>query len=145
MGIDADRGKRELAHIRLGDDHASRGAQPPHDCGIGRSGRRIGENPRTRARRLAFDIEEILDREDRAIQRTERNTCTRSCVGRIGRGTRRLRVESETSTPAFAFRIGDAHKRLFQAIARRPRHDGLCLGNSERLQRRERTSSRRAR
>ena len=47
-------------------------------------GRRIGEHLGTRARRLTGDVEQILDGNDRTIERTEVYTGSRSRIRRVG-------------------------------------------------------------
>ncbi len=70
MRICADAGKGKLRHIRLGNDHAARCAQPSYHCGIRHGRRRISENLGARAGGLANDIEQILDADDNAVEGT---------------------------------------------------------------------------
>ena len=84
MRVGADAGESEFDHVGLGDDHRAGGAKPAHDRCVARGGRRIGEHIGSRARRLAGDIEQVLDADDRAVERTERDAGARSRVGRGG-------------------------------------------------------------
>ena len=83
------------------------------DC-IGR--RRLrggGERPGARARHFARHIEQVLDADDRAVERTERHAGARAGIGGIGGRPRRLGVDGEAGARAFPLRIGDAGQRLF--------------------------------
>ena len=58
---------------------------------IGRGGRRfLGKDFRAGAGRLAGDVEQILDADDRAVERPERNAGARPRIGSIGGRTRRI-------------------------------------------------------
>ena len=90
MRIGADGAERELGHVGLGDDHRAGRAQPAHDGSVGR-GRRslVGEDLRARPRRLAGDVEQILDADDRSVERAERYAVFGArirCVRRRARG-----------------------------------------------------------
>ena len=95
MRIDADDGEGEFDHVGLGDDDGACGAQPSHHNRVGGSGRRIGENLGARARGFARDIEQILDADNRAVERTERDARARSCIRRIRRIPRCVGVDGE--------------------------------------------------
>jgi hypothetical protein len=114
--IGADTREGEFGHVGLGNDHAAGSAQPPHYGRVGRRSRRIGEHLRAGARRLAGNIEQILDADDGAVERAERYADARSrirCVGGFARG---LRIHREAGAGPLPFRIGDARERLLQAI-----------------------------
>ena len=61
MRVGADPRKGEFHHIGLGDDHRAARAQPADHRGVGDGRRSLGQYPGTRARRLARDVEQILD------------------------------------------------------------------------------------
>ncbi len=118
MRIGADPGEGELGHVGLGDDHGARRAQTPHDRGIGGGRRRFfGEDFRAGPRRLAGDIEQILDGDDRAIERPERYADGGPRVGGVGRGPRRLGVNCQTDARALPVWLGDAEQSEFEAVA----------------------------
>ena len=131
MRIGADTRKRELGHVGLGDDHRAGLAQPLHDGSIGRGRRRfLGQNLRTGPGRFADNIEEILDADDNAIERSERTAARGARIAGIGRRPRRIAVDGEAGAHPLAFRIGDARQRLFQSVATRVSchvaRQGLC-------------------
>ena len=74
---------------------------------------------RTRARRLALDVEQILDADDRAVEGAERYALLGACIGGIRGGARRIGVEREAGARALALRIGDTDKRLLETVANR--------------------------
>ena len=69
--IETDRGKCELGHVGLADDDAAGLAQPAHRRGVGHRRRGSAADDRARQRRLARHVEQILDRNDAAIERAE--------------------------------------------------------------------------
>ena len=119
MWIGTDAGKGELGHVGFRDDDRAGLAQPAHDRRIGFGRRRLfGENLRAGPRRLAGDVEQVLDAEDGAVEWTERRAALCPRVGGIGRGTRLGGVDGEASAHAFALGIGDARQRLFETVSR---------------------------
>src|SRR5262249_4071837 len=90
------------------------------------AGRCVDEHLGPRARGLAGDIEQVLDANDRSIERTESHTGTRSRVGRVGGVAGDLRINSEAGAGTLAGRVGDASESLFYPIPRREgrRHTG---------------------
>ena len=118
MRVHADAGERELAHAGFRDDDRAGGAQPLHHGRIGFGGRRIGKDFRASSRRLARNVEQVLDADDRAVEGPKRNAAFRPRVRRLGRGTRRVGVDREAGTRALSGRIGNAGERLFQTVAR---------------------------
>ena len=119
MRIGADGAEREFGHVGLGDDHRTAGAQAPHHRRVG--GRRlslVGEDFGAGARRLAGDIEQILDADDHAVERAERYARFGAGVGRIGSGARGLGVNRQAGFGALPFRIVDAGERQFKPFAR---------------------------
>ena len=135
MRICADAGECEFAHVGLGDDHRAGGAQAPHHGRIGRGGRRLlGEDFGAGAGRFAGDIEQVLDADDRAVERPERHAGFRARVGSIGRRPRSVGVDGEAGTRALPVRIGDAGERPFEAVAGGfLRHDFLPRNTSPRV------------
>ena len=118
MRIGADGAEREFGHVGLGDDHRAASAQAPHHRRIG--GRRlslVGEDFGAGARRLAGDIEQILDADDHAIERAERYARFGAGIGRIGSGARGLGVNRQAGLGALPFRIVDAGERQFKPLA----------------------------
>ena len=83
------------------------------------AGGRVGEDARARARRLARDVEQVLDADDRAVERPERDAGLGARVGGVGRRARRIRIDREAGARALAVRIGDARERLFETVAGR--------------------------
>jgi hypothetical protein len=120
MRVKSENRKRELAHVRLGDDHSARGAQAAHDEGVLFRGRCIDQDLRARARRLARDVEQVLDADDRPIERAETDAGARTRIRGIGRGTRRFGVDGQARALAFAARVVDADERFLETIARGP-------------------------
>ena len=62
MRIETETGISELHHVGAPDQHEARAPQPGHHrrvCGCGRS---IAQRQRARARHLALDVEQVLDR-----------------------------------------------------------------------------------
>ena len=138
MRIGADGGIGELGHVGLGDDHRAGGAQPAHHDGVDIGRRRLfGEDFRAGAGRLAGDIEQILDADDRAVERPLRYAVRGAGVGRIGRGARGVGIDRKAGPRPLPVRVGDAGQRLFEPIAagerfhadvrrRRPISDGIA-------------------
>ena len=69
------------------------------------------------AGRLAGDVEQILDADDGAIERTERNAARRPRIGGVGRGARGIGIDRKTGARTLPLRIGDMRQRLFEPIA----------------------------
>jgi len=132
MWIDADCRKRELAHVGLGDDHRPTATQPAYDCRVGFGGQGfVGENFRAGARRLAGNVEQILDADDRAVERAERYAIRRPRVGRVGRRPCGRGINRQTGARTLPFRLRDAKERMFETIAtRKARHGGFQEGGS---------------
>jgi len=125
MRIGTDARKGELGHVGFRDDDGAGLAKPAHDrrIGFGRS-RFFGENLRAGARRLAGNVEQILDADDGAVEWAECRGALRPRVGGVGRSTRLGGIDREAGARAFALGIGDARQRLFETVARRAlRHD----------------------
>ena len=117
MRVHADAGKRELAHAGLGDDYRAGRAQPPHHRRVGFRRRRIGQDLRARARRLAGNVEQVLDADDRTVEHAERDAGLRPRIGCIRGGARRFRIDRQAGARPLAFRIGNFRERLFGAVA----------------------------
>ena len=77
----------------------------------------LGENFRAGARRLAGDIEQILDADDRAVERAERDARLGPRIGGVGRRARGLGIDRETGAHALTVRLGNAGQRMFETIA----------------------------
>ena len=118
MRIGADGAKGELGHVGLGEDDGAAGTQPAYDRRIGNRRRRLlGKNFRAGAGRLAGDIEQILDADDHAVKRAERDAESRPRIGGVGGRTRRLRIDRETGAHPLTVRLGNAEQRMFETIA----------------------------
>ena len=113
MRVDADAGKSEFDHVGLGDNHRASGAKPTHNRRVDQGGGRINEHLGPRARRLAGDIEQVLDANDRAIERTESYAGTRSRVGRVSSVVGGLRIDGKAGASTLALRVGNASESLF--------------------------------
>ena len=66
---------------------------------------------------FAGDVEQILDGDDGAVERAERNAGAGARIGGVGHRARRLCVDGQTGARALACRIGDARKRGFETVA----------------------------
>ncbi len=128
MRIGADTRECKLDHVSLGDDHRAAGAQPPHDRGVGRGRfRLLGENLGAGPRRLTGHIEQVLDADNGAIERPERNAKARPRIGRIGRRACRVLIDGEAGACALPLRVGNARQRLFEPVpAGCVLHDWIC-------------------
>ena len=120
VGIEPERAEGELCHVRLAEDDEPGSAHArDNDC-VRRCGRRIGQRFRPRARRLALDVEEVLDRERNTREARQRLSPLAGGVDGVGLGARPLRVDGEKGARAFAAGIGDAPEaRLNKSAARR--------------------------
>jgi len=78
---------------------------------------RVDQYLRTGARRLAGDVEQILDADDRAIEDPERDAGLGARVGGISRRARGVRIDGQAGACPLAFRIGDPGKGLFGTVA----------------------------
>ena len=113
MRIGADRAERKLGHVGLGDDHRTAGAKPPHDRSVGCGRLRfVGEDVGTGPGRLAGDVEQILDADDRSVERAERYAVLRPRIGRVRRRPRGFGINRQARFRALPFRIGDAGRIL---------------------------------
>ena len=119
MRVHADAREGELAHVGLGDDHGAGGAQSPHHWCVGFRRSRVGEDARAGARRLARDVEQVLDADDRAVEGPERDAGLGARVSGVSRRARGVRIDREAGARPLAVRIGDARERLFETVAGR--------------------------
>src|SRR5712671_5344684 len=97
-----------------------------------RAGAAIGQNLRAGAGRLARHVEEVLDADDRAVERTETYSCPRPGVDCIGCVTCDLRIDSEAGAGTLAFRIRDAAESFFQPVPGRAPLERLALPSDHR-------------
>src|SRR5258706_9629257 len=116
MGVEADAREGELRHIGFGDDHAAGGAEPMDDGRVGYGRRCIGQNLRAGAGRLARHVEEVLDADDRTLERTQTYSCPRPRVGCLGCVTCDLRIDSEAGAGTLAFPVRYAAESFFQPV-----------------------------
>src|SRR6266700_318775 len=105
MGIETDPREAELRHVGLRDDHGAARPQPPHDRRVLCGGRCMREERRAGPRRLALNVEQILDADDRAVERAEGDFGVCACIGRIGLDAR-----------GFALGIADAGERRLEPV-----------------------------
>ena len=77
----------------------------------------LGQHLGAGARDFAGDIKQILDADDRAVERPERNSGLRARIGGIGRGFRLLAINGQAGARALAFRIIDAGQRGLKPLA----------------------------
>ncbi len=109
MRIGADTGEGEFDHVGLGDDDRAGGAQTAHDRRVGRGRQRfLGEGLGTGAGRLAGHVKQILDADDGAVERPERNAERRARVCGIRRRPRRFGIDRQARALSFPVRLGDA-------------------------------------
>lgn len=120
MRIDAEAGEREFRHIGAAHRHKAGGGHALHDRCVRRGGRRIGQRARTRRRRLAGDIEQILQGDRNAGITAGRAAGPAQRIHRVGHGARPVRIGLDEGARALARRIGDAGQAfLGQRAARR--------------------------
>ena len=120
MRIGPNHGEGELAHVGLGDDHRSAGAEPPHDCGVlCGGGRFFRQNFGSGTGRLAGDVEQVLHGNDRAVQRTERNAGPSPRVGGIGGRARGIGIHCQARANSFTGWIGDTVQGFLKSVAGR--------------------------
>ena len=118
MRVDADAGKGEFRHVGLGDDDGAAAAQALHHRRIALGDFAfVGEQLGAGARDFAGDVEQILERDDGAVERPERNTGFGAGIGCFGGSTRSLAIDGETGARALAALIVNAGKCCFQAFA----------------------------
>jgi len=98
--VQAEAREGELRHGGLADDHRPGAAQAPHHDGVVRRGRVAPRHLGPRERRLAADVEEVLDRHHRPVERPERQPDA-------GARIRRLRLHAGL----LGIRLGE-HERL---------------------------------
>src|SRR5262249_4647244 len=87
-------------------------------------GRRVHEDFRAGAGRLAGHVEQILDADDGAVERTEAHAGTRARIGRVSLEARGGPIDREAGARPLPFGIGDTGKRFFETITDQTRrHD----------------------
>ncbi|HUD25294.1 MAG TPA: hypothetical protein VMQ45_06400 [Burkholderiaceae bacterium] len=133
MRVGANPREREFNHVGLRDDHRARGAEPVNHWRIARRRWRIDEHLGPRAGRLAGHVEQVLDADDRPIERSERYAVAHSGIGGVRGVARGLRIDGEAGAGTLALRIGDMGESFVQPVAGGPfrRRDrlgrlGLC-------------------
>ena len=103
MGIEPQPREGELGHIGLGEDDGSGRAQSSHHRRVLRGRRRVSQEGRSGSRRFAPNVEQILDADNRSVERAEREAGFLARVGRVGTEGRGLRVDRQTGACALAF------------------------------------------
>jgi hypothetical protein len=93
MPVEADCRKGEFGHVGLADDHRAGLPQATDNNGILPRRRRIAQRRRTGGGRFAGDVEQILDRNDRSVERAERHVRLPPGVGGIGGGPGGIGIE----------------------------------------------------
>ncbi len=116
MLVVANRGEGEFRHIGLADDDRAGLPQPAHDDGILQGGLSGLEYERAGRCRLTGDIEQILDRDDGAVERPERHPGLAPGIGGIRRRSRRFGIELREHT-FLTGTGGETRKDGFQMIA----------------------------
>jgi mannose-6-phosphate isomerase-like protein (cupin superfamily) len=120
MRICTDTRVSEFAHVGLGNDYGSaRAKTPDHRCIGGRRLAFLGEHFGADARHFAGHVEQILDADDRPVERSERNPGLRTRIGGVGRGFRLIPIDREAGSRTLAFRIIDATERGLEPFAGR--------------------------
>jgi hypothetical protein len=102
MRVGADAGEGELGHVGLADDHGARVAKVLDYPCIRCCRRRIGEHGGPGARRLAGNVEQILDADDDSIEGAERGAVAGAAVGCIRGFPCCFRVDREECSCALA-------------------------------------------
>ena len=121
MGIDANRGERELGHVGTADEHRA-GALQTFDDGSIRSGRSsVIQGPGSGESDFTFDIEQILDGDRNAGNGRGRIACTSQVILGTCDRPRLIVPNPDEGAPALAFRI------------RNPRQAGLDEFKAARL------------
>ena len=102
---------------------APAGAQAPHHrrIGFGRLAL-LGQQLRAGARHFAGDVEQILDGDDRAVERPERNAGLGARIGGFRRGLACIAIDGEAGARALALLVIDARERGVEPRRRRTRH-----------------------
>src|SRR5262249_16023480 len=90
------------------------GAKPTHNRRVDRGGGGINEHLGPPARRVAGNIEQILDADDRPPERAESYAGTRSRGGRVPGGAGGPGRPRTTGAATPALRVRDARESLFQ-------------------------------
>ena len=118
MRIGAEARIGELGHVGFCNDHGSRLAQPRDDGGVRH--RRFAarrQHFRSGAGDLALDVEQILDGDDRAVERAARAAGFDPRVGGVGGLAGVIRIDGKAGARTFPGGVGDFHKGLFEAVA----------------------------
>ena len=111
--VEADAGEGELAHIGLADDHGAGLAQACDDRRVLRRGRCALEQAGAGPGRLAANVEQVLDRDDRPVERAQLKTGLAPAVGSVGLGARRLGEEAGEDGTA----VADPAENGFELVA----------------------------
>lgn len=93
MWIDTYTGKREFRHIGLTDDDRPCGTQALYNDRILRCLWRIAHDFGACRGDFTSHVEQIFDRNDSSIQRTQRNSECCAGIGRYGFCVRRFRID----------------------------------------------------
>ena len=76
----------------------------------------LGQHLGAGARDLAGDVEQVLDGDDGAVERPERNAGLGARVGGVGGGLGGLAIDRQAGARALAFGIVDARERGFETF-----------------------------
>jgi len=128
MRIEAETGECELHHVRLADDHGSGLPQPAHDARVTGGGCRIAQGNGARCGSFASDIEQILDRDDRSVERSQLHTGLSAGIGRVGRHASCIFIQLQEHTLIIGS-SGQSDQDVFQLVSRRP-HGATKLDGS---------------
>jgi hypothetical protein len=115
MGIDADAREGELRHVRAADDDESGRLQARHDGRVSGRRRGVGKGAGARARGLAGQVEEILDRDRDSRKRRRRGAGCAQRVHGVGDARRGL-VDREERASALPRPVGDPVETLVHQL-----------------------------
>ena len=117
MRIDADPRIGEFGHVGAADHDEAGTPQPRHHRRIGFRRRRIVERARAGARHLAFDVEQILDRNRNPGIGRRGGLDRAQPVHRFRRFDRGLRIDMNEGPRAFARRVCDPGQAFIDKLA----------------------------
>ena len=113
----ARRAEREFVEVGLADDDRAGLAQTGHDWRVG-SGDVPGSHSRRGCRRTAFDVDQILDGNRPAVQRTARSTLAQLLVEQLAPAPS-PRLEDRDEGIERRVQLGDALERVGDTVSRR--------------------------
>ena len=112
--IGAERREGEFGHLRLADDDRAGRPQALDDGRVGCGRRLAAQHDGAGPRRLAGDVEEVFDRDDASVQRTQRPAGRKAGVGGFGFSPRRGLVQRREHLAALELGVPDAGQRVVE-------------------------------